>query len=269
MTTSTIRTGTPTVLADLPGASERDLFLALREVDDAGRERIQAELVARFTGLVRGIASTYANPAVDVEELTSVGYLGLMYAIKRFDPEHGADFAAFARPTVQGEIRRYFRDKRRWIRLPRRLQEVKAVMKEATEKLTHQLGRAPTVHELATHLAVDEELILEAITADDVWSPLSIDAPAGGDDSDAWTLADSIGYTDITADLTIDCMALRPHLDALPERERRILHMRFYEDKTQAEIGKELGYSQMHISRLLAQTLAALRKAMDDDYAGC
>ncbi|MGQ0847402.1 MAG: SigB/SigF/SigG family RNA polymerase sigma factor [Sporichthyaceae bacterium] len=243
-------------------ATDHDLFLALREADEATAEAIREELVRRYTGLVRWLAGRYANPAVDVDELAQVGFLGLVLAIGRFDPERGSDFNSFARPTVQGEIRRYFRDKRRWIRLPRRLQETKAVLREATEKLTHELGRAPTVGELAARLAVDEELVLEAMTADDVWQPHSLDAPAGSDDEDDFTLADTIGYTDGRADLTIDCMALRPFLDELPDRERRILQMRFYEDMTQAQIGAEIGLSQMHVSRVLAQTLATLRAKM-------
>jgi RNA polymerase sigma-B factor len=245
--------------------TDHDLFVALQTADEAERARIQEELVQRYTGLVRWLASRYANPAVDIEELAQVGFVGLVLAIQRFDPERGTDFAAFAKPTVQGEIRRYFRDKRRWIRLPRRLQETKAVLREATEKLTHELGRTPTVPELAARLAVDEEIILEAITADDAFSPRSLDAPVGSDDQDSWTLAETIGAEDERMELTVDCMALRPLIEALPARERTILQMRFYEDMTQAQIGAKLGISQMHVSRLLSRTLATLRTQMAVD----
>ncbi|MGQ0843857.1 MAG: SigB/SigF/SigG family RNA polymerase sigma factor [Sporichthyaceae bacterium] len=242
---------------------DHELFLALQTADEAGRERIQAELVERYTGLVRWLASRYANPAVDIDELAQVGFVGLVLAIQRFDPERGCDFAAFAKPTVQGEIRRYFRDKRRWIRLPRRLQETKAVLREATEKLTHELGRTPTVPELAARLAVDEELVLEAITADDAFSPRSLDAPVGSDEQDSWTLAETLGESDDRLDLTTDCMTLRPLIEALAPRERTILQLRFYEDMTQAQIGEKLGISQMHVSRLLSRTLASLRTQID------
>jgi len=244
--------------------TDHDLFVALQTADQVERAHIQEELVQRYTGLVRWLASRYANPAVDLDELAQVGFVGLVLAIQRFDPERGTDFAAFAKPTVQGEIRRYFRDKRRWIRLPRRLQETKAVLREATEKLTHELGRTPTVPELAARLAVDEELVLEAITADDAFSPRSLDAPVGADDQDSWTLAETIGETDDRMDLTVDCMALRPLIEALPPRERTILTLRFYEDMTQAQIGAKLGISQMHVSRLLSRTLASLRTQMAD-----
>ncbi|MGQ0845709.1 MAG: SigB/SigF/SigG family RNA polymerase sigma factor [Sporichthyaceae bacterium] len=258
-------TSTIFVSRRLAELGDRDLFCALRDADEAERERIQEELVVRYTGLVRWLAARYANPAVDADELAQVGFVGLVLAIQRFDPDRGIEFGAFARPTVQGEIRRHFRDKRRWIRMPRRIQETKAVLREATEKLTHQLGRGPTVAELATHLAVDEELVLEAITADDVFRPSSLDAPAGGDDSDDWTLADSLGCTDEQPELTVDCMALRPFLDALPPRSRAILQMRFYDEMTQSQIGAALGISQMHVSRLLAQILAGLRTQMVED----
>jgi hypothetical protein len=123
------------------------------------------------------VVSRYANPAVERDELIQVGYTGLILAIQRFDPDQGNNFAAFARPTVPGEIRRWFRDKRRWIRLPRRLQEAKAVLRDATEELTHELLRAPTVAELATHLGIDEELVLEALTRQPV--PLGLFALVG------------------------------------------------------------------------------------------
>ena len=253
-------------LEDHPNlTTDHDLFVALQTAGEAERELIQSQLVERYTGLVRWLASRYANPAVDIEELAQVGFVGLVLAIARFDPERGTDFAAFAKPTVQGEIRRYFRDKRRWIRLPRRLQETKAVLREATEKLTHELGRTPTVPELAARLAVDEELVLEAITADDAFSPRSLDAPVGADEQDSWTLAETLGETDERMNLAVDCMTLRPLLDELPVRERTILQLRFYEDMTQAQIGEKLGISQMHVSRLLSRTLASLRTAMAED----
>jgi RNA polymerase sigma-B factor len=183
-------------------------------------------------------------------------------ALQRFDPERGADFVSFARPTVQGEIRRYFRDKRRWIRLPRRLQTTKAVLASATEKLTHELGRGPTVAELARELAVDEELVLESMTVDDHFTPLSLDTPTGADESDSWTLAETLGGVDTTIDLFLDCHALAPALAALSERDRKLIELRFFEDLTQGEIGRILGCSQMHVSRLLTRVLGQLRESM-------
>lgn len=241
--------------------SDLDLFRALAGASDADRERIQGILARRHAALVRWLAAKYTNRSVDFEELQAVGNVGLILAIQRFDPDRGYDFIAFARPTVQGEIRRYFRDKRRWIRLPRNLQELKAKLGDATQVLTHELNRAPTVAELAAHLGVDAEIVLEAMTADDTFAPLSLDAPTSADD-DSSTLGAEIGYRDDRFDTLVDCESLRPLIAALPERERRILSMRFFEDRTQSDIGRELGLSQMHISRLLARTLTDLRRQL-------
>ena len=248
-------------------AEEHALFVALSAASGPERERIQDLLLRRHTGLVRWLAGRYANPSVETEELVQVGFVGLVLAIQRFDPDRGHDFMSFARPTVQGEIRRYFRDKRRWIRLPRRLQETKAALRGATEILTHELGRGPTVNELATHLAVNPELVLEAMTADDVYRPRSLDAPMGGDDHDSWSLADTIGGPDERLDLALDMQTLRPLLAALSDREKKILALRFVHDRTQSEIGLALGLSQMHISRLLSHTLTKLRAQMADEDA--
>jgi RNA polymerase sigma-B factor len=248
--------------ADTP---DDELFRALRDATPAQREAIQDLLVRRHSGLVRWLASRYANRAVDSDELQQVGFVGLVLAIQRFDPDRGSDFTAFAKPTVQGEIRRYFRDKRRWIRLPRRLQETKAALREATDTLTHELGRAPTVDELAAQLAVSPDLVLEALTADDAFSPLSLDAPMASDEDGSYSIAETVGDSEPRYDLLTDWESLKPLLQSLPERERRILQLRFFEDRTQSEIGAELGLSQMHISRLLAATLAKLRTQLQAD----
>lgn len=253
-----------TSFADLTtDSTDNELFRALPGASDAEREWIQECLVKRYNGLVRWLAGRYAGRAVETDELCQVGYVGLVLAIQRFDPDRGFDFASYAKPTVQGEIRRYFRDKRRWIRLPRRLQETKAVLRDATETLTHDLGRSPTVAELAEHLAVDAELVLEAMTADDAFAPTSLDAAVGSDGDDTFTIADTLGEEDKRLDLLVDCETMRPLIAALPPREQKILELRFFADKTQAEIGKELGISQMHISRLLSRTLALLRSQME------
>ena len=246
-------------------ATDGELFRALANADAEEKEWIQELLVRRYDGLVRWLAGRYAGRAVESAELCQVGYVGLVLAIQRFDPDRGCDFASFAKPTVQGEIRRYFRDKRRWIRLPRRLQETKAVLRDASESLTHELGRAPTVHELAERLAVGPELVLEAMTADDAFAPTSLDAAIGSDGDDTFTIADTLRDDDNSIELMVDCETVRPLIAALPPREQRILHLRFFADKTQAQIGKELGISQMHVSRLLSRTLAGLRQQMQAD----
>jgi RNA polymerase sigma-B factor len=242
-----------------PDPEELDLFRQLRAATEAERERLTEALVQRHTGTVRWLAGRYANPGVEVSELVQVGYVGLMLAIQRFDPDRGSDFLAFARPTIQGEIRRYFRDKRRWIRLPRKLQEVKAELRPATDALTHELGRSPTVPELAARLGMDEELVIEALAADDVFSPMSLDAPIRRDDNDELSLADVLGGPDDRLDAVDKRNSVAPLVAALPERERRILHLRYFEDLTQAEIGRRVGVSQMQVSRILTSILADLR----------
>jgi RNA polymerase sigma-B factor len=235
----------------------------MRTAGRTERRGIQEVLVSRHSGLVRWLAGQYTNRAVDPDELRQVGYLGLVLAIQRFDVDRGHDFTTFARPTVQGEIRRYFRDKRRWVRLPRRLQEAKAALRTSTEVMTHQLGREPTVAELAEHSQLPTDLVAEALAADDTFSPTSLDSPVTtGREESFLTVADTIGEPDKRIDLLIDCDSVRPLIAALPERQRRILHLRFYEEKTQSEIGDELGISQMHVSRLLSTTLDSLRRRL-------
>ena len=260
-------TATP---ARSPGAEAPDdeLFRALREADGGQQERVTEILVQRHVGLVRWVAARYAGRGVDPEDLRQVGFVGLMKAINRFDPDRGIEFVAFARPTVQGEIQRHFRDKRRWIQLPRRLQETKALLRGATETLTHQLGRAPTVAELAGHLDVEEDLVLEAMTAEDTFTLTSLDAAFVSDDPAGAGPLDHLGIEDPSFALLVDLQALRPLLAALPPRERTILELRFFRDLTQTQIGEELGISQMHVSRLLAKTLRQLREQMAGTPAG-
>jgi RNA polymerase sigma-B factor len=245
--------------------TDQELFRAMRTAGLVEKRRMQDLLVRRHSGLVRWLAAQYANKAVDADELRQVGYLGLVLAIQRFDVDRGHDFTTFARPTVQGEIRRYFRDKRRWIRLPRRLQEAKATLRESNELMTHQLGREPTVEELALHAALPTDLVSEALAADDTFSPTSLDAPVNADGEESFTVADTIGVEDERINFFIDCDSVRPLIAGLPQRERMMLHMRFYEDKTQTEIGAELGISQMHVSRLLSRTLDSLREQLVND----
>jgi RNA polymerase sigma-B factor len=245
---------------------DTELFRAMRTADSVERDRIRDLLVNRHTGLVRWLSAQYAHPGVEIEELRQVGFLGLVLAIDRFDVERGHDFPTFARPTVQGEIRRWFRDKRRWIRLPRRLQEAKASIREAVEVLTHRLGREPSNAELAAHIGMTEDLVAEARAADDTFTTASLDAPLGaGDGEESFTVADTVGADDERIGLLVECEALRGLIAELPERERRILHLRFYQELTQAQIGTELGISQMHVSRLLARTLERLRIAVLDE----
>jgi RNA polymerase sigma-B factor len=244
--------------------SERVLFDLVRYGNQQERDRAQELLVVRHSGLVRWLVRRYVNAAVDRDDLEQVGFLALVMAIQRFDPDRGNPFATFARPTIQGEMQRYFRDKRRWIRLPRRLQETKAMLGTATERLTQQLGRAPGVPELAAALGLDEELVLEAMTADDVFAPLSLDSPML-DDGDAPTLAEVLGRPEAGFELVENRRVLAPLLAGLDDRDRRILQLRFCQGMTQAEIGARVGLSQIHTSRSISRILTGLRLQLTAD----
>ncbi|MGQ0629823.1 MAG: sigma-70 family RNA polymerase sigma factor [Sporichthyaceae bacterium] len=245
--------------------SDAALFLTLRTAGGAEREWIQDTLVRRYAGLVRWVAGRYTGRGIDTDELRQVGYVGLVLAIDRYDPGRGANFRTFATPTVKGEIQRYFRDKRRWIQLPRRMQEIKAVLGEATEELTHALARPPTAAELADHLDVDIALVLEA-SIRDTFTITSLDQPLGESVDDS-SIGDSLGCEDNRIDLLIDCAATRPLIAALAPRLQLILYLRFYDDCTQSEIGEQLGISQMQVSRLLTRTLHTLRVQLSDAAA--
>jgi RNA polymerase sigma-B factor len=242
-------------------AVDTDLFRALSGATPEETERIYARLVARHAGLVRWLASRYARRGVDTDELCQVGYVGLMLAIGRFDPDRGIAFVAFARPTVQGEIQRHFRDRRRWIRLPRRLQELRAALQLAGEELAQSLGRWPTAAELAAFVAVDEIEVREALAAHDTFAMASVDEPAAGEGG--LHLADVVGGPDPRIDLVVDSHVLRTLLATLPARDQEIVQLRFFDDQTQSQIGVQLGISQMQVSRLLKSALGRLRHQLD------
>jgi RNA polymerase sigma-B factor len=256
---------TTTMPPPAPGAThpdaERELFRALVGASPAETLRIYGLLVAKNTGLVRWLAERYGSLGAEREELRQVAYLGLMLAIGRFDPERGVPFAVFARPTIEGELKRYFRDGRRWIRLPRRLQETKAALAWAREDLVHSLGRWPTTGELAVRLEVDEEVVREALAADDTFLLRSLDEAVGsGEDT---YLADLLGELDPHLDRVVDTHALRSSVATLPECDRELLRLRFYADWTQRQIGERFGVSQMQISRRLKHTLDQLRSQLE------
>lgn len=249
--------------ADL-GPSQRDgtdteLFERLRQCGDdtAERDRICTELVQRYGFLVRWAVKRYAHGSEQAEELAQVGYLGLVEAIDRFDPYRGVEFTSFARPTVLGEIRRHFRDGRRWVRLPRRMQELKLRIKDVSDRLYQENGHPPSRAELAAELGVSEADVEEALATDDAFAPLSLDAPVDTDE-ETTSHMELLGDADPAIDGVLDTEAVWPLLDDLPPRERELVLLRFFGNKTQTEIARRLGISQMHVSRLLSRTLRRL-----------
>ena len=252
--------------AELTARSDADLLASIRELprDSAARAAACEVLVDRYAKLVRSCVRQYRGSPEPVEDLMQVGYVGLLKAINNFDPGFGTSLSAYAQPCVSGEIKRHFRDKRWQIHVRRSAQELLLELRKANEDLTQQFGRVPTEGELAERLGVTDEDMREARQADLMFSSYSLDAPLSDRDDPA-LLADLLGDEDPAVEHTIDMEALNAHWDELPEREQRILVMRFYGNLTQTEIGDRLGISQMHVSRLLTRALTHLKSKMLDD----
>ena len=244
----------------------RDLFEQLAELPagDAERLRIRSELVELHLPLVEYLARRFRNRGEWLDDLTQVATIGLIKSIDRFDLGRGVEFSTYATPTIVGEIKRHFRDKGWAVRVPRRLQELKLALTKAISDLAQRLGRAPTVAELAAHLQMSQEDVLEGLESANAYSTVSLDAPDSGDE-DAPAVAESLGMVDDALEGVEYRESLKPLLERLPPREKRILLLRFFGNMTQSQIATELGISQMHVSRLLARTLAQLREGLTTD----
>ncbi|MFM8944885.1 MAG: SigB/SigF/SigG family RNA polymerase sigma factor [Actinomycetota bacterium] len=232
---------------------ERTRALFRRLPDPAAR----GELVALHRALAEYLARRFAGRGENVDDLTQVAMIGLLNAIDRFDPEREVQFPTYAAVTIVGELKRHFRDKGWSVRVPRRLQETGLRLNRALAELWQELGRSPTVAELSARLEVPEEQVLEAMEAMQAYSAASLDAPIG---EDGLTHGDLLADEDEPLDRLEGWETVAPMIRRLPARERRILYLRFFLGKTQSEIARDLGISQMHVSRLLAQTLTALRR---------
>jgi len=244
----------------------RELFerLATLPPDDPERARIRSTLVELHLPLVEYLARRFRNRGEWLDDLTQVATIGLIKSIDRFDLERGVEFSTYATPTIVGEIKRHFRDKGWAVRVPRRLQELKLSLTKAIGDLAQREGRAPTVSELAQHLQMSEEEVLEGLESANAYSTVSLDAPDSGDE-DAPAVADSLGMIDDALEGVEYRESLKPLLERLPPREKKILLLRFFGNMTQSQIAAELGISQMHVSRLLARTLAQLREGLTTD----
>ena len=238
-------------------------FLALKRAGDdeeIARERsaVRTQLVERHLGLVRYLAKRFTDRGEPYDDLLQIATLGLINAIDRYQPDFGAQFATFATPTILGELKRYFRDKRWAVHVPRRLKDLALSIAGATDRLTADLGRTPTPAEIAAHLGVEVEAILEAMEAGGALSPLSLDAGFESEEG-ARRLAPSIGVPDGDLELVPERAEIAGALERLPGRERVVLRLRFFEGQTQREVGERLGTSQMQISRIEQRALARLR----------
>lgn len=240
----------------------RALFIELRKLKDGSPEyaELRNRLVRMHLPLVEHLARRFRNRGEPLDDLTQVATIGLIKSVDRFDPERGVEFSTYATPTVVGEIKRHFRDKGWAVRVPRRLQELRLALTTATAELSQQHGRSPTVHELAEKLAISEEEVLEGLESANAYSTLSLDVPDTDDESPA--VADTLGAEDEALEGVEYRESLKPLLEDLPPREKRILLLRFFGNMTQSQIAQEVGISQMHVSRLLARTLAQLREKL-------
>jgi RNA polymerase sigma-B factor len=221
-------------------------------------------LVELHLPLVEHLARRFRNRGEAYDDLVQVGTIGLIKSVDRFDIERGVEFSTYATPTIVGEIKRHFRDKGWSIRVPRRLQELRLALAAATADLTQELGRSPTVAELAMRIEVSEEEILEGIESANAYSTLSLDAPDSRE-SDGPSMVDAIGADDDALIGVEDRESLKPLVAKLAPREKKILLLRFFRGMTQSQIAAEVGVSQMHVSRILTRTLEQLRQGLSED----
>jgi RNA polymerase sigma-B factor len=238
--------------------------LATLEKDDPRRERLREILVEEHLPLVRHFARRFSNRGEPFDDLLQVGTLGLIAAIDRFDPSRGVEFLSFAVPTITGEIKRHFRDQGWSVRVPRRLQELHLSLNAAVSELSQKNGHAPTPSELAEHLGIPRAEVLEGLAVANAYRSSSLDERLSGEE-DSPTLAATLGEEDAALEGVEYRESLQPLLATIPARERRILILRFFGNMTQSQIAADIGISQMHVSRLLSQTLAKLREGLLKD----
>ncbi|MEU8422243.1 RNA polymerase sigma factor SigF [Micromonospora sp. NPDC048835] len=244
-----------------------DLFAALAATppDDPRRPALRDRTIEAWLPLARHLARRYGGRGAPDDDLAQTASVGLIKAVDNFDPSRGIDFSGYAIPTIIGEIKRYFRDRTWAVRVPRRLQELRLSISAANGVLTQTLGRLPTVADVASYLDVSEETVLEGLEGARAYRATSLSTPIGSDGSRE--LGDTLGDDDGAFDLVEIRVALGPALATLPEREREILSLRFHGNLTQAQIADRIGVSQMHVSRLITRSLAALRLQLSDDVA--
>jgi RNA polymerase sigma-B factor len=243
----------------------RELFRAYRSAESAEEQAAAKDrLVNQHIGLVEFLARRFRNRGEPLEDLVQVGPIGLLKAIERFELDREVEFSTYATPTIVGELKRHFRDKGWAVRVPRRLQELHLELTKVVGHLGHDLGRSPTVAEIAKAAGTTEESVLEGLEVAQAYNFTSLDAPIDTDDGGSTTFADQLGADDEHLENLEYRASLAPEMAKLPERERRILYLRFFKGMTQSEIADRLGISQMHVSRLLNRTLGQLREALED-----
>ena len=241
------------------------MFRVLKSLDEESPAfRGQRDAIIEQTlPLADHIASRYAGRGEPFDDLLQVARLGLVKAVNRFDVDKRSDFLSFAVPTVMGEVRRHFRDYGWAIKVPRQLKELQPQLARAADELSQQLGRAPNASEIAEHLGIDRDVVVDATISRGNYTTLSTDRSAGAGDDDS-QLSNTLGDVDPNLDKVLDVATVRPLIAALPERQRNVLRLRFFDNLTQSEIAERVGCSQMHVSRLLAKALHTLRSRVSE-----
>lgn len=236
----------------------RELFLRYREGDEDARQ----QLIVNHLNLVRFLASKFKNRGEPLEDLVQVGTIGLIKAIDRFDPDRGLEFTTYATPTIMGEIKRHFRDKGWSVRVPRRLQELSQKANQATEDLTRELQRSPSVEEIADRIGVSVDELLEAMESSSAYSAVPLEG-GGSDDEEAPAVIDHYASVDRDLEASDDRIVLEEAIADCAPREKDIIRMRFIDGLTQVEIAERLGISQVQVSRLLRRTLKRIQEKIE------
>ena len=242
----------------------RELFETMRTAAEGDPERTRAReaLVEAHLPLVEHLARRFRNRGEPYDDLVQVATIGLIKSVDRFDLDRGVEFSTYATPTIVGEIKRHFRDKGWAVRVPRRLQELRLSLASATSELSQRNGRSPTVAELASYLRISDEEVLEGLESANAYSTLSLDAGDSSSGEEPMPVSETLGVEDEGLEGVEYRESLKPMLEQLPPREKKILMLRFFRNMTQSEIAAQVGISQMHVSRLLARTLAQLREGL-------
>ena len=239
--------------------------ILLRRYHEQGDLQAREQLIEQYMSLVRSLARRYSYRGEQLDDLVQIGAIGLIKAIDRFDIDRGVELTTYATPNIIGEIKRHFRDKGWAVRVPRGLQELNVQLSRIVEQLTVQLGRSPTIPELAAAAGAQEEEVLEALESGRAYSSLSLSTGGGGDGDDDLDPLESIGTEEHQYEVSEDRAVLAPGFRALDERERAILQLRFFEGLTQSQIAQQVGISQMHVSRLIRRSLEKIRAAIEAD----
>lgn len=234
------------------------------DADDPRRERLRDRLVTGYLPVAQHIARRFNHRGEPLDDLVQVATVGLINAIDRFDPGKGGEFFSFAVPTISGEVRRHFRDQSWSMRVPRRLKDMHVSINGAVSDLSQSLGRSPRPSEIARHLDLPVQEVLEGLEAAEAYRSSSLDEMLSSEEGGA-TVGELVGDADAELDRVDYRESLRPLLAELAPRERTIVMLRFFGNRTQTQIANEVGISQMHVSRLLAQTLSRLRNRLDPD----